>query len=71
MRFLTVFFFFGALQMDGTVIPWDRLDKTKIYVLKGKARHFPEDERLSVYENYEPLSGVTHGKEAGASHNEY
>jgi len=40
-------------------------------VVKGQATHFHHDNRLSVYSGYQPLSQVTHGKEAGASHDEY
>lgn len=53
------------------VISWDRLSRTKIFVLKGKAKHYRDDALLSDYSSYEPMSDVTHGKEAGASHDEY
>lgn len=53
------------------VIPWSRLSRTKIFVLNGKAKHYRNDELLSDYSNYEPLSRVTNGKDAGASHEEY
>ncbi|KAK6215478.1 tyrosinase [Colletotrichum tabaci] len=42
-----------------------------VYVFKGKAKHYPKMGRLSVYQDYEPLPRVTHGKDAGASHEEY
>ncbi|MCJ1261407.1 hypothetical protein MMC22_001271 [Lobaria immixta] len=60
-----------AVSTNGTVIPWNRLSRTKIFVLKGKAKHYRDDTRLSDYSDYERMSNVTHGKEAGASHDEY
>ncbi|KAK3320228.1 hypothetical protein B0T19DRAFT_479192 [Cercophora scortea] len=60
-----------AVSMSGTIIPWSRLDKTKIFVVKGKARHSHRADQLSVYSDYHPMSVVTHGREAGALHDEY
>lgn len=60
-----------AVSTSGMVIPWNRLSRTKIFVLNGKAKHYHDDARLSDYSNYEPMSNVTHGKEVGASHDEY
>lgn len=67
MTLLTRFF----SQVSGKVVDWDRLSRTKVYVLKGIGRHFREDTRLSHYYGYTPLSRVTHGKKCGASHDEY
>lgn len=53
------------------VIDWSRLNRTRIFVLKGKAKHYRDDELLFDYSNYEPMSSVTNGKDAGASHEEY
>jgi hypothetical protein len=60
-----------TLQTSGEEIPWERLDKTKVYVLKGEAQHFDEDADLSNYGNYVPLYGAIEGKPAGASHVDY
>jgi hypothetical protein len=46
------------------------LGKTKVFVLHGKAQHY-SDSRLSSYGSYGPLYDVTHGKDAGASHDDY
>lgn len=60
-----------AVATNGTVIPWNRLSRTKIFVLKGKAKHYRDDTRLSDYSDYKQMSNVTQGKEVGASHDEY
>ena len=57
--------------MDSAIIPWDRLGKTKIFVLKGKAKHYHDETRLSEYSGYEAMSHVTDGKPAGASPDDY
>lgn len=60
-----------AVTTGGDVVPWDRLSKTKVYVLSGKAEHFEDDSTLSIYTNYAALANVTQGKDAGASLEEY
>ncbi|KAF3015587.1 hypothetical protein E8E14_008401 [Neopestalotiopsis sp. 37M] len=60
-----------AVSTKGEQIPWERLSSMKVYVLKGKAQHFEEDTRLSMYGNYSPMIGVTQNKPAGASHADY
>ncbi|KAM7189074.1 Di-copper centre-containing protein [Naviculisporaceae sp. PSN 640] len=65
-----------AVNTRGIIIPWNELGKTKVYVLKGKGKHNYAirngfDGISSKYSHYEPLSAATHGKAAGASHEEY
>ncbi|KAK0662965.1 putative tyrosinase [Cercophora samala] len=60
-----------AVTMNGTIIPWDRLPKTKVFVLKGKAKHYAENSKLSSYREYDALGHITHDKPAGASHEDY
>ncbi|KAK4663665.1 hypothetical protein QC763_610400 [Podospora pseudopauciseta] len=60
-----------AVSTNGTIIPWERLPKTKVFVLKGKAKHYTENSKLSSYKEYDALGHITHNKPAGASHADY
>ncbi|WYZ43577.1 hypothetical protein EsH8_VII_000013 [Colletotrichum jinshuiense] len=60
-----------AVSTDGEIIPWSKLNKTKVFVLKGKAKHFHKEGNMSVYQGYTPLPSVTAGKDAGALDDEY
>ena len=50
----------------------ERLPRTRIFALKGRARHFhDEPERVSEYFGYQPMSDATDDKVGGARHHHY
>ncbi|KAK0752740.1 common central domain of tyrosinase-domain-containing protein [Schizothecium vesticola] len=61
----------GTDALSGTVIPWEKMSKTKVFVLKGTSKHYVEDEKLSDYGEYQPMHVVTEEKPGGASEHEY
>lgn len=58
-------------QITGTVIPWERLPRSKIMVLKGQGVHYAGPSRMSDYKSYVPLASVTAHQAAGATLDEY
>ena len=49
----------------------ERLPRTKVFVLKGKALHYPEDGAPSHFEKYTGMPSVTDGKPGGAIPSHY
>ncbi|KAI9665826.1 MAG: hypothetical protein M1821_003760 [Bathelium mastoideum] len=60
-----------ATDITGNVVPWDKLPRTKIMVLKGKGKHYRSPDMMSAYSGYTPMKEVTQGKPGGAKLEEY
>ena len=50
----------------------NQVPRTRIFVLRGTARHYPRHHgRSSDYQDYTPMPDVTREKEAGATDDQY
>lgn len=52
--------------MDGTIIPLEDVPSLKIAVTVGKADHYADPAKLSVYHDYKIMYDVTAGRIGGA-----
>jgi len=61
----------SCLKITGNVVPWERLPRTRVMVLKGEGRHFHSPNRMSSYSGYTPMEEVTQNKPGGARREQY
>ncbi|KAJ0379592.1 hypothetical protein COL26b_002100 [Colletotrichum chrysophilum] len=60
-----------AVSMEGRFIPWNELDKTKVFILQGTSEQPTDNNIFSTYRSYTSMPAATDGKEAGASKQDY
>lgn len=59
------------MGVSGKIIPWEKLPRTKVYLLRGSTKHYAAHFQLSSYKKYVDLGHITHRRPAGASQADY